>query len=247
MKTEFKSGDRVRIVKCSSPIYWYADKIGQECTLTVYHNVFKKWHIEELRDLLIDESDIELVETLSDKATEYDTLSISKSKILFSYENLNYYAHSDAIRDFMKSFFGKELFEPKLPETWEDCMAMYMEKHGLGYGNSQVADRLVDLVTDRFSLVTSPLEKKQQAITKLLICADVLADVWKADWSNNNERKFTFRISHNIQTGARNSNEYITIMDNGIDCINLCYFKSKELAEQAIRILGEETIKTAML
>lgn len=61
---------------------------------------------------------------------------------------------------------------------------------------------------------------------------------WKPDWENNNEKKYAMTLDKN--------NKAIWIECNY--CVNkgMAYFKTEELAQKAIEILGEETIKLAL-
>lgn len=77
---------------------------------------------------------------------------------------------------------------------------------------------------------------KMLAINKLLNVAKYLNGDWKPDWKNEKENKW-----------------YIEDLDNEIDTdytINcnsrMVYFRTQELAKQAIQILGEETIRLAL-
>lgn len=78
--------------------------------------------------------------------------------------------------------------------------------------------------------------EKLLAINMLMNVAKYLNDNWQPNWKDEQECKY-----------------YITIHDNTIEvesisvlrCIEV-YFKSEELAKQAIEILGEETIKLAL-
>ena len=74
---------------------------------------------------------------------------------------------------------------------------------------------------------------KVEAIVKLIKTAYYLNDGWEPDWTNGTESKYSLCLNYD---GTIN-----------IDCSflstdNICYFKSRELAEKAIKILGEETI-----
>lgn len=82
--------------------------------------------------------------------------------------------------------------------------------------------------------------EKLLAINKLMNVAKYLNGDWKPDWKLNwkgYERKYRFRI---LDTGELN----VTYNDTFVE--SFVYFKSKELAQQAINILGEETIKLAL-
>lgn len=79
--------------------------------------------------------------------------------------------------------------------------------------------------------------EKLLALNKLMNVAYYLNDGWEPDWNDGTQFKYfiywdtdkTIRIHYN------------TYFNCGV-----VYFKSKELAKQAIEILGEETIKLAL-
>ena len=80
--------------------------------------------------------------------------------------------------------------------------------------------------------------EKLLAINMLMNVAKYRNDGWQPDWSKEEEGKYYIQIE-NVSKNL------------GIDCTGLfnsaiVYFKSEELAEQAIEILGEETIKLAL-
>lgn len=78
--------------------------------------------------------------------------------------------------------------------------------------------------------------KKLLAINQLMNVAKYLNKDWQPDW--NNDTKFKYYIF--VYNGK------INIADTALsNCLDV-YFKSKELAQQAIDILGEETIKLAL-
>lgn len=86
---------------------------------------------------------------------------------------------------------------------------------------------------------TSRQYYKLLAINKLINLAKWLNNGWQPDWKNINEIKYTIgydykndRIIFNITSISYNW--------------NIVYFKSEELAKQAVEILGEETIRLAL-
>lgn len=80
--------------------------------------------------------------------------------------------------------------------------------------------------------------KRLLALNMLMNVAYYLNNGWKPNWNNNKERKY---FIYYISTNKIFKIESNTIIDYGI-----VYFKSRELAEQAIEILGEETVKLAL-
>lgn len=76
------------------------------------------------------------------------------------------------------------------------------------------------------------------AINKLMNVAYYLNDGWKPDWNDNEQEKFYIYYSNVSKT--------IEIDYNCVCNSGEVYFKSRELAGQAIKILGEETIKLVL-
>jgi hypothetical protein len=87
----------------------------------------------------------------------------------------------------------------------------------------------------------APTEHQLQrllAINKLMNVAYYLNDDWKPDWEDENAYKYFLYYNH--------ENKKIAIDCNCITQKSSVYFKSEKLTEQAIEILGEETIKLAL-
>lgn len=80
--------------------------------------------------------------------------------------------------------------------------------------------------------------KKLLAINQLMNVAKYLNDGWKPDWNNYEEKKYTLCFD--------NSNPEIFIDVDYSIIRSIVYFKTGELAQKAIDILGEETIKLAL-
>lgn len=78
--------------------------------------------------------------------------------------------------------------------------------------------------------------QKLEAINKLMNTAKYLNGEWKSNWEDLNEYKHSIIII----------NENITLDYNINRTNNIIYFKTKELALQALEILGEKTIKLAL-
>lgn len=77
--------------------------------------------------------------------------------------------------------------------------------------------------------------EKLLAINKLMNVAKYLNGGWKPNWDDYSEKKWSMALD----------DENISIAYNYIFCELAVYFRSKESAEQAIKILGEDTIKLA--
>ena len=80
--------------------------------------------------------------------------------------------------------------------------------------------------------------EKLLAINKLMNVAKYLNGDWQPDWSNEKEDKYF--ISYNYAINEIQTEDDLVFQNSYI------YFKFKELANQAIDILGEETIKLAL-
>lgn len=94
--------------------------------------------------------------------------------------------------------------------------------------------------TPNWDFYTNCTSKKQAqkllAINKLMNVAKYLNGDWKPNWNDNGKGKYFILMDYNNMIVDCNTS-YI---------YNTVYFKSKELAQQAIDILGEETIKLAL-
>ena len=80
--------------------------------------------------------------------------------------------------------------------------------------------------------------EKLLAINQLMNVAKYLNGDWKPNWDKVDEKKYF------IYTCPRDC--YISVKSATVHMSDIVYFKSEELAQQAIDILGEETIKLAL-
>ena len=80
--------------------------------------------------------------------------------------------------------------------------------------------------------------KKLLAINKLLNVAKFLNGDWEPDWENLDEEKWSIYLDHDDNTINVNSTNFTQHQ--------MVYFRTRELAEQAIQILGEDTIRLAL-
>lgn len=82
---------------------------------------------------------------------------------------------------------------------------------------------------------------KLSAISKLIIVADYLNNGWVPNWGNEDENKFIIYIDRSkFKSGE------IVITKLLYTSSGMIYFKNYELAEKAIKILGEEVIRKAL-
>ena len=86
---------------------------------------------------------------------------------------------------------------------------------------------------------SSKQAEKLLAINKLMNVAKYLNEGWQPDWEYMHEDKYYIYIDNDCDKVLQISSVY-DMQSSDV------YFKSKELAQQAIEILGEETIRLAL-
>lgn len=94
-------------------------------------------------------------------------------------------------------------------------------------------------MTDKNNCTSKKQAKKLLAINQLLNVAKYLNGDWQPDW-NSPDVKYKYFI----YMEPLNDKLYITFSTRYIS--SFIYFKTKELAQKAIDILGEKTIKLAL-
>lgn len=119
---------------------------------------------------------------------------------------------------------AKELFDHK-PYYWPDSQGDIWNFPELGC-----------LLTEANTCTSRKQAEKLLAINKLMNVAKYLSDGWKPDWNNTQENKWQI----NIYRDNFNYMVSTTSMDMAIP------FKTKELAQQAVEILGEDVIRLAL-
>lgn len=80
--------------------------------------------------------------------------------------------------------------------------------------------------------------EKLLAMNQLMNVAKYLNGTWSPNWEEADEKKYFIYIC------PRDC--YTSVKSATIHMSDIVYFKSEELAKQAIKILGEQTIKTAL-
>lgn len=91
---------------------------------------------------------------------------------------------------------------------------------------------------DKNNCTSEKQAKKLLAINQLMNVAKYLNEDWKPDWRNEDEKKYIIFIDEQCNR--------IVIDCKYIVNTSIVYFKTKELAQKAIDILGERTIKLAL-
>lgn len=147
-----------------------------------------------------------------------------------------------------QSTFEKIVFKRKQLTTYSDiCKKIF--RTGLYYigvnGTIIKADNIECIIKNYPEILEHPNNAPTEgqleqllAINKLMNVAVYLNEGWKPNWDNGTQFKYFIYCDTNYTTIRIHHNTYF-------NC-GVVYFKSKELAEQAIEILGEETIKLAL-
>lgn len=92
-----------------------------------------------------------------------------------------------------------------------------------------------DYIKDATNCTSKRQAEKLLAINKLMNVAKYLNGDWQPNWDNFDDEKWAIKIEDDEIGVTRSGYQYGDI-----------YFISKGLAQQAIEILGEETIKLAL-
>ena len=146
----------------------------------------------------------------------------------------------------MKKIFGEEALQPK-PLTYEDVArelfsedkgnaVFYLDQYGeISESNVGLADNLTN---DPTNCTSHKQAEKLLAINKLLNVAKFLNKDWKPDWSDNDTSKWSIELDN------RDNKLYpkFFLYSNH----SIVYFPNMETTEQAIQILGEDTVRLAL-
>ena len=141
-----------------------------------------------------------------------------------------------------RSTFEKIVFKPK-KESYKDVYKkLFYEKKTYYFDRcGKIEDTTVyeNNYLDPNNCTSEKQAQKLLAINKLMNVAKYLNGDWRPDWNDDNELKYIISLDNR-------NNKKINITWNIL--VNKCpvYFKTEELAQKAINILGEETIKLAL-
>lgn len=141
-----------------------------------------------------------------------------------------------------KSTFECIKFKPKNLTYKDICKSLFKGKgvyfiHSRGEIKKQSSEHVAEnVIYDPNNCTSENQAKKLLAINKLMNVAKYLNGDWKPDLSSRSEQKFYIIL----EKGDIFTSQTCTVVSGNV------YFKSKELAEQAIEILGEDTIKLAL-
>lgn len=139
------------------------------------------------------------------------------------------------------STFEHIKFKPiKKALTYDDVARKLFENELAWFIDKRGSIMSTALLTSEYTEPTNCTSHKQAekllAINKLMNVAKYLNGDWRPNFWNLNQRKYILYICGND----------IKIGETIVTYSDIAFFKSKELAKQAIDILGEETIKTAL-
>lgn len=135
-------------------------------------------------------------------------------------------------------------FRPIKKELTYDDIAKELFYKKLTYYTTDIGNIYKFTLNDNYKHLNNYTSKKQAqkilAINQLMNVAKYLNGDWQPNWDNNDGYEYKYYL-------------YIDYPGNKIEiaylascCSDGAYFKSEKLAQQAIDILGEETIKLAL-
>ena len=129
------------------------------------------------------------------------------------------------------------LVEKEKKLTYEDiAKELFGDEKGCYICSSGIIGRAHCIPDVPVNCISLKQAEKLLAINKLMNVAKYLNGDWQPDWNNPTQIKYYLFMNGNYINIC-----YVT----STKCSDI-YFKSKELAKQAIEILGEETIKLAL-
>ena len=146
-----------------------------------------------------------------------------------------------ALKESLEYTYGKHNLQPSL--TYEEVASELFESGYYYY--DYVYDDIIAISGEcemPLACTSSKQVKKICAINKLLNVAKYLnknedGSEWVPDWENDNELKWHFCITYNdILKHCHKTNINSSFV----------YFKAEELLDQALQILGEDIIRTAL-
>ena len=169
-----------------------------------------------------------------------------KEKIRKKYQYFHKVAYHGAMESY-ETLFPEEALQPK-PLTYEDvARELFLDKNYWIYSSANNnIQRDVSPINRPINSTSREQIEKLLAINKLLNVAAYLnknedGTPWKPDWSDNEEWKYTFWLRTDLE-----GNVEIKIDRSPHVCQNVVYFRTEELAKQAIQILGEDTVRLAL-
>ena len=140
------------------------------------------------------------------------------------------------------------LVEKEKKLTYEDVAKKLFSKPSFymdSCGNIESSESLANYANDSNNCTSKKQAQKLLAINKLMNVAKYLNGDWQPDWSNHDKLKWFIdaHVNHYIDSDDVDTVSIYGSISHKL--MSIC-FKSRELALQAIEILGEETIKLAL-
>lgn len=126
-------------------------------------------------------------------------------------------------------------YEDVAKELFKDKKGYYTDERGRVLYSKFTGEQFLDAN----NCTSEKQAQKLLAINKLMNVAKYLNSDWKPNWENSSERKYYIEYYDRC-------NKYSIGSLTSIGNVGQVFFKSEELAKQAIEILGEETIKLAL-
>ena len=138
-----------------------------------------------------------------------------------------------------KSTFERIVFKPKKESYSDVCKELFYNKKCFFFdvrGNISSLILCDPYDRDLINCTSENQAKKLLAINQLMNVAKYLNGDWQFNWEEAGNSKFYIALEHNK----------IRILEGWVSNVALVYFRTKELAQKAIDILGEKTIKLAL-
>lgn len=140
-----------------------------------------------------------------------------------------------------RSTFEKIVFKSKKESCEDVYRRLFYEKKTYyfdRYGKIEDTTVYESNYLDPNNCTSEKQAKKLLAINQLLNVAKYLNDGWEPNWRNEDEKKYIIFIDEQCNRVAINCKNIVNT--------SIVYFKTRELAQKAIDILGEGTIKLAL-
>lgn len=178
---------------------------------------------------------IEVVKSIS----YIDENLVDNAKIVCRMDDIPY-SWTDQMFEIIQPNMEQKELKITIPEGYEidkenstfECIKF--KRKELTY--EDIAERLKGDNNIHFYSLTDAQSDKLKALHKLMIVADYLNNGWKPDWRDANQMKYVICLSPRPHICTFTFDVYSPVV-----------FKSEEAAYQAIKILGEDIIKSALL
>lgn len=132
-------------------------------------------------------------------------------------------------------------YEDVAKKLFKDKKGYYTDERGIILSANFFDNQYDNQYLDENNCTSEKQAQKLLAINKLMNVAKYLNGDWNPNWEDNKEDKYYIKVvSNNLLKSC------ILIGRANTTCSEIVHFKSMKLIQQAIEILGKETIKLAL-